>query len=103
MSRSDVPDYTPTPMDELTRNFAKNVRVLRLSNKMSQAKLANRASVSVSYISQLELARRSPPLPMVARFAKALKVRPLYLLQELELPDPPIDLRFAIGPPPKRR
>ncbi len=90
-------------MDDLTRNFAKNMRVLRLSQKLSQAALARRAAVSVSYISQLECARRSPPLPAVTRFAKALKVRPLYLLQELDVPEPPGDLRFAVGPTRKRR
>lgn len=85
-------------MDQLTRNFAKNLRVIRLSQKLSQEELADRAKLSVAYVSLLERGARTPPLPTIERFAKALKVRPLYLLQELDIDDPPRDLRYATGP-----
>ncbi len=82
-------------MDQLSKNFAKNLRVVRVCNKLTQKALAKRARVTVSYVSQLEGGHRSPPLQTITRFAKALKVRPIYLLQENDVDDMGGDLRYA--------
>jgi transcriptional regulator with XRE-family HTH domain len=75
-------------MDELTRNFATNLRAVRVQQEMTQQGLAKRADLSVAYVSLLERGQRSPPLPTVVEVAKALRVKPVYLLQELDIPEP---------------
>ena len=80
-------------MDKLTRTFAKNLHAIRLQKKMAQKTLAQRAKISLSYVSMLERAKRSPPLATLEVVAKALSVKPAYLLQELDLEKVPRDLR----------
>jgi transcriptional regulator with XRE-family HTH domain len=66
-------------MDLLTR-FAENVRRLRSKEKLSQKALADKAHVSVSYVSMLERGQRSPPLETIEKMARALRVTPAALL-----------------------
>ena len=66
----------------LAKIVARNLRAVRLAEGLPQQVLASRASVSVSYVSMLERGERSPPLETIEAMAKALKVSPLYLLQE---------------------
>jgi transcriptional regulator with XRE-family HTH domain len=80
-------------LDELSQNFSINLRVLRTQQNLSQLVLAQRAELSVAYVSLLERGKRSPPLPTVVQVAKALRVKPVYLLQELDLPKGVRDLR----------
>ena len=67
-------------MDVLTRRFAGNVRRLRSKRKLSQKALADKIGISVSYVSMLERAQRSPPLETIEKMAKALGVTPANLL-----------------------
>lgn len=67
-------------MDLLTRRFAANVQRLRSKRKMSQKALADRVGISVSYVSMLERAQRSPPLETIEKMARALGVTPANLL-----------------------
>lgn len=67
----------------LTNIVAQNLRAVRAQQKLSQQTLAKKAHVSVSYISMLERGERTPPLETLESLAKALRVSPLYLLQEL--------------------
>jgi transcriptional regulator with XRE-family HTH domain len=60
---------------------SKNLKTLRLKNKLSQETLASRAGLSVSYISMLERGQRVTPLDTLELLAKALKVKPLELLE----------------------
>ena len=62
---------------------AQNLRALRLQKKRSQESLAQKAGLSVSYISMLERGQRSPPLDTLEALAEALGISPLALLQEL--------------------
>ena len=62
---------------------AQNLRAMRLQKKLSQESLAQKAGLSVSYISMLERGQRSPPLDTLEALAKALGVSPIALLQEL--------------------
>jgi len=71
----------PTPVMSLTKVVAKNLRSLRTRRKLSQESVAAKARLSVSYISMLERAQRSPALETLEALAKALKVSPLDLLR----------------------
>jgi transcriptional regulator with XRE-family HTH domain len=66
----------------LVQIVAENLRALRKEQKLSQKVLARKARVSVSYVSMLERGERTPSLDTIETLAKALRVSPLYLLQE---------------------
>jgi transcriptional regulator with XRE-family HTH domain len=65
---------------DLLQRFAANVRRLRAKRNLSQKALAERSGVSVSYVSMLERAQRSPPLETIEKLARALGVPPATLL-----------------------
>lgn len=48
------------------------IQVARTKRKLSQADLAKRAGISVSYLSLLERDKRDPPISTVQRIANAL-------------------------------
>jgi transcriptional regulator with XRE-family HTH domain len=64
----------------LLDRFAGNVRRLRSKKGLSQKALADNIGISVSYVSMLERAQRSPPLETIEKVARALKVPPAALL-----------------------
>jgi transcriptional regulator with XRE-family HTH domain len=64
----------------LLDRFAGNVRRLRSKKGLSQKALADTVGISVSYVSMLERAQRSPPLETIEKMARALKVSPAALL-----------------------
>ena len=68
-------------MAGLADRFANNLKVERLRRKLSQEALANKAGLSVSYISMLERGQRTPPLDTLESIAKALSVTASALLQ----------------------
>lgn len=76
------------PKPTLKDVFAVQVKALRLDRQLSQEALAEKAKLSVSYISMLEHGRREPPLSTVEQIAKALRVAPLLLLQRDSAPSP---------------
>ncbi len=65
----------------LTDLFAKNLRVVRARKNLSQQALADKAGLSVSYISMLERGERYAPLETIDVLARALGVRALSLLE----------------------
>ena len=66
----------------LAENVAQNILALREAKKLTQAALAEKARISVSYVSMLERGTRVPPLETLETIAKALRVPPLNLLQK---------------------
>lgn len=60
-------------------NIGQAIQLARSKRKLSQAALAKRAGISVSYLSLLERGRRDPPLSTIQRIAAAL-VMPLEIL-----------------------
>jgi transcriptional regulator with XRE-family HTH domain len=58
--------------DQVVRRFADRLRELRILRGVTQADLAAKAEVSVSYISELESGDTSPGIDLVARLAKGL-------------------------------
>jgi transcriptional regulator with XRE-family HTH domain len=69
------------PAMSLTQLVAQNLRALRASRELSQQEVARNAGLSISYISMLERAERSPPLDTLETLAKALRVAPVDLLR----------------------
>lgn len=60
-------------------NIGQAIQLARTKRKLSQASLAKRAEISVSYLSLLERSRRDPPLSTLNRIASALGM-PLEIL-----------------------
>ena len=67
-------------MTELHRALSANLKVLRHRWGFSQAQLAERGEVSVSYIGELEVGVKWPSAEILERLAKALYVHPYQLL-----------------------
>ena len=65
----------------LAETFGKNVRRVRKERDLSQEELAHKVRLAVTYVGQLERGIRNPTLKVVEDLAKALKVKPLDLLQ----------------------
>lgn len=61
--------------------FAANLKLHRQRKNLTQAELATKAGVSVSYVSMLERGTRSPPLETIEALAKALGTLPTKLLE----------------------
>lgn len=60
-------------------NIGQAIHLARTKRKLSQAELAKRAGISVSYLSLLERSRRDPPLSTLRSLAGALAM-PLEIL-----------------------
>jgi transcriptional regulator with XRE-family HTH domain len=69
--------------------FAQNVRRVRRRLGLTQEALADKAAVGRSYLSDLECARRSPSIEMIARLASALGVTASVLVEGI--PDQKVD------------
>ena len=66
----------------LTGNVSRNILAARQAKQISQATLAKKSKISVSYVSMLERGVRVPPLATLEVIAKALGVPPLDLLKK---------------------
>lgn len=53
-------------------NIGSAIHLARTKRKLTQAQLAHRAGISVSYLSLLERARRDPPLSTLKKIATSL-------------------------------
>ena len=61
-------------MSEIVEILGKNIRNLRKEAEWTQEKLAEKAGISVPFMTQIELARKSPSLEVIESIAKALGV-----------------------------
>ena len=61
--------------------FMKRLKELREERGWTQRMLAERAAISRAYLARLEIGRHDRPLSLLARLAKALRVRVVDLLQ----------------------
>ena len=68
-------------MDDITKQFAKNARKVRLRQGLSQGNVARRLNLHRSYISGIERGVRNPSLKVVQKIAKALGVKIIELLK----------------------
>lgn len=61
-------------MNEITVILGKNIRTLRIKLGYTQEKLAEKAGISVPFMTQIELARKSASLEVIQNIAVALDV-----------------------------
>ena len=61
-------------MDDIRIILGKNIRDLRVKSGWTQEKLAEKAGISVPFMTQIELARKSASLEVVQNIATALGV-----------------------------
>jgi transcriptional regulator with XRE-family HTH domain len=65
----------------IIKKCAGNILLYRTKSKLSQADVAKKVGISVSYVSMLERGERSPPLEVMAAIARAIKVQPFELIK----------------------
>jgi transcriptional regulator with XRE-family HTH domain len=63
------------------QRFAVRLRELRQKRRMTQEALAKKLDVSRAYLSRLEMGRHDPPLSLLRRIAKALRIDVAKLLK----------------------
>jgi transcriptional regulator with XRE-family HTH domain len=68
---------------EPTKRFARNLRIERKAQSLSQERLALRARIHRTEISLLERGERDPRLSTIVRLARCLDVPPATLLDDL--------------------
>jgi transcriptional regulator with XRE-family HTH domain len=71
-------------MTELHRVLSANLKALRHRWGFSQAELAERGGVSVSYVGELEVGVKWPSAETLERLAKALYIQPYQLFLSAE-------------------
>lgn len=71
---------------DYSQAWAKALREERTKQGLSQDELAHRANLNRTYISLLELGKRSPSLNTMIALAMALKIKPSELLIKSENP-----------------
>lgn len=64
--------------------FGKTLRGRRLLKNLTQEFISLECGLSRSYISDLEMGKKDPSLLTIFKLAKALKIKPSVLIDELE-------------------
>ena len=70
----------PTQQAEIVLRFAANLRRLRHERGLTQAELARKAKVALSYVGRLESAQSAPGIDLADKLAAALGVSPSELI-----------------------
>lgn len=68
-------------MITLQKRFGSRIRNIRMREQLTQEKLAERAEINVTYVSDIERGETNITLEMVERIAKAFNVDPKYLFE----------------------
>lgn len=68
-------------MENISKQFGKRVREVRLKQGLSQGDVARRLILHRSYISGIERGVRNPSLKVVQKIAKALEIKVSDLLK----------------------
>ena len=74
-------------MDELLTTLGSRIRMAREGLGLSQEKLAERAGVNTSYLSQIERGKKAPSLEVLVRLAAAVNIRLAGLFAEGDAAD----------------
>ena len=64
---------------ELIKLYSENIKRLRLSKKLTQERLAERAGITSAYISEIENQKKIGKFEIIASIAAALEVEPYEL------------------------
>jgi transcriptional regulator with XRE-family HTH domain len=73
--------------------FIANLKEFRKIRKISQLELAEECESAQTYISELEMGKKSPSLHMVERIAAALGIEAMYLFKN----EPPLDSKKTLS------
>jgi transcriptional regulator with XRE-family HTH domain len=71
--QTNVPQLPPT-VNEALANLAEQIRIWRKRHEMTQADLAMRSGISVSFISMIERGERSPSYDTLVQIGQALDI-----------------------------
>jgi transcriptional regulator with XRE-family HTH domain len=71
---------------DIRLQFGVRLRALRLSQRMTQERLAFRADMNVTFLSDLERGLNQPTLEKILMLSRALKLAPSELVDGLKLP-----------------
>src|SRR4051794_17492693 len=82
-----MPKRRAKKREEIVRQFAQRLREVRLLRGMTQADLAQKAAVAVTYVSGLESGDTAPGIDLVDRLANALGTTAADLLPSARPPD----------------
>ena len=61
-------------MDEICKQFATNLKKIRLSKKLNKSKLSELAGLDISYIGKIERCEKFPNIKTIAKLAIALEI-----------------------------
>lgn len=84
-NRSLQPHQDELAMDQLA--IAKKIRRLRHRNKMTLEEMAEKTGFTKSYLSMIELGKKSPPIATMSKIAKALQVDIAAFFEQKKLED----------------
>jgi transcriptional regulator with XRE-family HTH domain len=73
------------PPSQVSREFGKAVRKLRLERGITQQQLADACGLDLSYIGQIERGQRNPTLGVIHGIAKVLDTKISELLKKANL------------------
>ena len=64
--------------------FGKVIKKQRLSEEFTQEAISEETGLARSYISELEMGKKDPSLFTIFKLAKALKIKPSLIIDEIE-------------------
>lgn len=64
--------------------FGKVIKKQRLSEEFTQEAISEETGLARSYISELEMGKKDPSLFTIFKIAKALKIKPSLIIDEIE-------------------
>lgn len=67
---------------DIRNNLSRNIKTFRTIQKMSQAELAEKADISIPFLSQIECGNKFPSPAILANIADSLKVSVSELFKE---------------------
>lgn len=74
---------------DIRRQFGARIRELRQANQWTQEELADRARISVPYLSRIENGHWNASLALIADLSRALGVQPFELLKTVDVTKAP--------------
>lgn len=70
--------------NDIRKNLSRNIKTFRTIQNISQAELAEKAEISIPFLSQIECGNKFPSPAILARISDALEVKVADLFSEKE-------------------
>ena len=71
-------------LNAIDHAFGKVIKKQRLSEEFTQEAISEETGLARSYISELEMGKKDPSLFTIFKLAKALKIKPSLIIDEIE-------------------